>query len=137
MPSPLKFYFLFTFLVFLVKSDKCGPTNLSALHESKFSIKHLFLIFHYPTHSVFTFCLPRNLLFIYLQHPKCPFCLPSYSIIVLLYYLCIVLKVLFVYLLKTTSYLQPHITCLLFLRPTSTSFLCTILKLLFIYLRGL
>ena len=47
---------------------------------------------------------------------------PSYSIIVLLYYLCIVLKVLFVYLLKTTSYLQPRITCLLLLRPTSTSF---------------
>jgi len=84
--------------------------------------KASFLIFYYPTHSVFTFCLPRNLLFVYLQHPKYPFCLPSYSIIVLLYYLCIVLKVLFVYLLKTTSYLQPRITCLLFLRPTSTSF---------------
>ena len=122
MPSPLNYYFLFTFLVFLVKSDKCGPTNLSAIHESKFSVKHLFLIVHYPTHSVLTFCLPRNLLFVYLQHPKYPFCLPSYSIIVLLYYLCIVLKVLFVYLLKTTSYLQPRIICLLFLRPTSTSF---------------
>ena len=111
-----------------MKSDKCGPKNLSDIHESKFSVKHLFLIFHYPTHSVCTFCLPRNLLFVYLQHPKYRFCLSSYSIIILLYYLCIVLKVLFVYLLKNTSYLQPRITCLLFLRPTSTSFCLPTLK---------
>ena len=77
MPSPLNYYFLFTCLVFLVKSEKCGPTNLSAIRIKIFSKASFF--FHYPTHSVFTFCLPRNLLFVYLQHPKYPFCLPSYS----------------------------------------------------------
>ncbi len=59
-----------------MKSDKCGPTNLPDKHESKFSVKHLFLIFHYPTHSVLTFFYPetyflftsnfRNILFVYL-----------------------------------------------------------------------
>jgi hypothetical protein len=68
-----------------------------------------------------TFCLPRSLLFVYLQHPKYPFCLPVTALLYW-YYLCIVSKVLFVYLFKNTSYLQPRITCLLFLRPTSTSF---------------
>jgi hypothetical protein len=77
-----------------------------------------FLLFHYPTHSLFTFCLPRKLLFVYLPHPKYPFCLPGYNIVVLLHYLCIVWKVLFVYLLKTTSYLQPRITCFLFFWPS-------------------
>ena len=65
-----------------------------------------FLIFHYPTHSVLTFCLPKKLLFVYLQLPKYPFCLPSYYIVVLLYYRSILanpfrstfLKLLFIYL---------------------------------------
>ncbi len=86
--------------------------RLSTTRNFQYSI--FFLIFHYPTHSVLTFCLPKKLLFVYLQLPKYPFCLPSYSIIVLLYYLCIVLKVLFVYPLKNTFYLQPRITCVLF-----------------------
>ncbi len=30
----LNSYFLFTCLVFLVKSDKCGPTNLSAMNRN-------------------------------------------------------------------------------------------------------
>jgi hypothetical protein len=37
MPSPSNYYFLFTCLVFLVKSDKCGPTNLSAIRIKIFS----------------------------------------------------------------------------------------------------
>jgi hypothetical protein len=62
-------------------------------------------------HSVVTFCLPRNLLFIYPKTTEISFCLPSYYIIVLFYYRCIVLKILCVYLLKTTFYLPPRITC--------------------------
>ena len=95
-----------------------------------------FIIVHYPTHSVLTFCLPKKLLFVYLQLPKYPFCLPSYSIIKLLYYLCIVLKVLFVYPIKNTFYLQPRIICV-FVSANFKNFLSTILKLLFMYLRGL
>jgi hypothetical protein len=46
----LKYYFFFTFLVIFVKSEKCVPTNLCAIHKSKFSVKHLFFFnFHYPT----------------------------------------------------------------------------------------
>ncbi len=97
-----------------MESDKCGPTNLSAIHESKFSVKHLFFNFHYLTHSVSTFCLPRNLLFVYPSLHEYPFCLLSYKIILLLYYQCIVLKTLLVYLLKTTFYLHPRITSCLF-----------------------
>jgi hypothetical protein len=70
-----------------------------------------FIIVHYPTHSVLTFCLPKKLLFVYLQLPKYPFCLP---ILNFLYYLCIVLKVLFVYPIKNTFYLQPRIMCICF-----------------------
>jgi hypothetical protein len=50
-------YFLFTFLVFFVKSEKCVPTNLSAIHKSKFSGQHffLYLLFVYPeTYFLFT-----------------------------------------------------------------------------------
>ena len=40
-------------------------TNLSAIHKSKFSGKHLFFSIFITPHSVLTFCLPRNLLFVY------------------------------------------------------------------------
>ncbi len=45
---PFKLLLFFTFLVFLVKSDKCDPTILSAIHESKFSVQHLFFNFSLP-----------------------------------------------------------------------------------------
>jgi len=77
--------------------------------------------FHYLTHSVSTFCLPKNLLFEYPYGHEYPFCLLRYKIILVLYYRCIVLKVLLGYLLKTTFYLHPRITSCLFLWLTSTA----------------
>jgi hypothetical protein len=58
----LKYYIFFTFLVFCVKSEKCVPTYLSAIHKSKFSsffqfsLPHIvYLLFVYPeTYFLFT-----------------------------------------------------------------------------------
>ena len=102
MPSPLNYYFLFTFLIFVVKSDKCGPTNLLAIRMEIFSKASFFYFFITP-HIVY-------LLFVY---PGFYFLFTS-NFRNILFYLCIVLKVLFVYLLKTTFYLQTGITCVLF-----------------------
>jgi hypothetical protein len=47
IPSPFQYYFFFTFLVCFVKSDKCGPTNLSAIRIKIFS-KASFFQFSLP-----------------------------------------------------------------------------------------
>ena len=76
MPSPLNYYFLFTCLVFLVKSDKCGPTNLLAIRIKNFSNASFFSIFITPHIVYLLFVYPetyflftsnfRNILFVYL-----------------------------------------------------------------------
>ena len=73
---PLLEILIFLYLSrFFVKSEKCVPTNLLAIHESKFSVKHLFFSFFITPHSVLTFCLPRNLLFVYPLTTEIPFLL--------------------------------------------------------------
>ncbi len=39
---PFKLLLFIYLSCFLLKSDKCGPTNLLAIHDSKFSLRHLF-----------------------------------------------------------------------------------------------
>ena len=56
----LKYYLFFTFLVLFVKSEKCIPTNLSAINESKFSVQHLF----------FQFSLPHNIVYLLFVYPE-------------------------------------------------------------------
>jgi hypothetical protein len=85
----------------------------------------VYLLFVYPKiYFLFTSNF-RNILFVYLV-----------TALLYCYYLCIVLKILFVYLLKNTFYLQPRITCVHFHCQLRELFVY-ILKLLFMYLSGL
>ena len=56
----LEKYFFFTFLIFFVKSKKCVPTNLSAIHELKFSGKRLFFHFSFLISLPLYFVLDGN-----------------------------------------------------------------------------
>jgi hypothetical protein len=86
----------------------------------------VYLLFVYPKNYFLFTSNFLNILFVYLVTALLNF----------LYYLCIVLKVLFVYPIKNTFYLQPRIICV-FVSANFKNFLSTILKLLFMYLRGL
>ena len=92
--SLLEYYFLFAFLVFFVKSEKYVFRNLSAIHESKFSGKHLFFQFSLPHTqcNYFLFTQTETYFLFTPELQKYPFCLPSYYIIVLFYYRCFVSK---------------------------------------------
>jgi hypothetical protein len=115
LPFILPFSFSLWSLINVVRQIRRLFTNKNFLYSI------FFFNFHYLTHSVSTFCLPKNLLFEYPYGHEYPFCLLRYKIILVLYYRCIVLKVLLGYLLKTTFYLHPRITSCLFLWLTSTA----------------